>query len=420
MRPLLTFGVLLLMNSCAYAQGISFLSPPGLRSAGSVALKEKKLIFIDMYTTWCGPCKYMDKQVFTNQEVGKYFNRQYVSIKLDAEKGEGVSVAEKYNVHSYPTFLFLTPAGELVLRHEGALEAEDLVSTGKAAVADMHTAKPLSRWDAEYRSGKRDTAFLLAYLQKRKKLGLETGFLVEDFVSAFPAEAFLSKPVKDMVGWNTAPFGKNAYHAVLAWYRADPYNYYLTGSYYALERSLQKGIAAAVQRKDDEFLDNLRAEMHRIYADTAVAGRNFQSKALAYYRSKKDSTGFLYAAKAYVQRFVLPLNQDSLHRKDTERFLSGVQALFNTTDTVSLRHNKRYTDFRKSYRTEADGILADLLGIGSYYCNICRVRPMEPAFLAELRQWLKYSQNLNVRNNPFTAAETKSIKDCLATAGEKL
>ena len=53
------------------------------------ARTESKLIFVDAYTSWCGPCKLMSNKVFTDKKVGKFYNDNFINVKLDVEKGEG-------------------------------------------------------------------------------------------------------------------------------------------------------------------------------------------------------------------------------------------------------------------------------------------------------------------------------------------
>ena len=73
----------------SFAQGVDFKELT-MREALALAKKEKKMVFVDFYTTWCGPCKMMTSEVFMREQVGTYFNRMFVNLKMDAEKGEGV------------------------------------------------------------------------------------------------------------------------------------------------------------------------------------------------------------------------------------------------------------------------------------------------------------------------------------------
>ncbi|GAA4516067.1 thioredoxin family protein [Sphingobacterium thermophilum] len=73
-----------------------------------------KPIFIDFYTVWCAPCLAFSKNVLTDEEVAKYMNKAFLNLKYDAEKGEGISISEKYNISSYPTLLIINHKGEIV------------------------------------------------------------------------------------------------------------------------------------------------------------------------------------------------------------------------------------------------------------------------------------------------------------------
>src|ERR1035437_544252 len=63
------------------------------------AKAENKFIFMDAFTSWCGPCKWMAKNVFTNDTAAKYYNATYINAAFDMEKGEGLKIAEQYDVH---------------------------------------------------------------------------------------------------------------------------------------------------------------------------------------------------------------------------------------------------------------------------------------------------------------------------------
>lgn len=90
--------------------------------------KGAKLVFLDCYTTWCGPCKYMANTVFTTEAAGDYFNENFVNIKIDMEKGEGPALAGKLKIPGYPTFIILSPDGNEIGRVVGSNELEPFIA----------------------------------------------------------------------------------------------------------------------------------------------------------------------------------------------------------------------------------------------------------------------------------------------------
>lgn len=102
---LIIFNVLF-FNNVVLAQGVSF-NKISLKEAVDMAVSTNKIVFVDCATSWCGSCKIMDSEVFTQQAAGDYFDKKFISIKLDMEQGEGVEFAKKYNVNRYPTFILL-------------------------------------------------------------------------------------------------------------------------------------------------------------------------------------------------------------------------------------------------------------------------------------------------------------------------
>ena len=91
--------------------GIPFLKSDW-KEAVAKATKEKKYLFIDAYTVWCNPCKWMDTNVYNSKKAEDYFGEKFISIKMDMEKDEGLFLKDKYKVEAYPTYLFFDPTGK--------------------------------------------------------------------------------------------------------------------------------------------------------------------------------------------------------------------------------------------------------------------------------------------------------------------
>lgn len=146
------------------AQGIEF-EHIGLDEAMAKAEKENKLIFIDFYTEWCGPCKMMSANVFPDPKIGSLYNSEFVCIKLDAEK-EGREAAKKYGVTAYPTLAYLNSKGELVFKKVGAKDIAQVIQYGYSAVESVRNGSSLVDFKAQYESRKTDERFLRNYIEK--------------------------------------------------------------------------------------------------------------------------------------------------------------------------------------------------------------------------------------------------------------
>ncbi len=143
------------------SKGIAFEKDGTLfRQAVQKALSQQKLIFLDCYTSWCGPCKMMAKNVFPLEEVGNFMNPKYVSIKIDMEKGEGPELQKKLQVSAYPTFIIFNSGGQEIGRFVGGCKADEFIEKVKQHSIDNGSAE----MDQRFANGDRDEAFLYEYL----------------------------------------------------------------------------------------------------------------------------------------------------------------------------------------------------------------------------------------------------------------
>lgn len=127
-----------------------------LVKALELAKSEKKLVFIDCYTSWCGPCKIMAKEVLPQKEVGDFLNERFVCVKYDMEEGEGPEIAKRYKVDAYPTFLLLNADGDLINPIVGMTPAGgEFIYKVKLALGEISTVK----MDSLYAAGESNDSF---------------------------------------------------------------------------------------------------------------------------------------------------------------------------------------------------------------------------------------------------------------------
>lgn len=117
-------------DKAAPEEGIRFMESNWAK-AKAEAKKQNKLIFLDAYTTWCGPCRMLKRNTFPDKTAGEFFNKNFVNVALDMESGDGPAVAAMYGVNAYPTLIITDADGKLVTYTKGYIDAKQLVEFGK-------------------------------------------------------------------------------------------------------------------------------------------------------------------------------------------------------------------------------------------------------------------------------------------------
>lgn len=118
-------------NNLTVKKGINFYHG-SYQEALEKASSEKKLVFVYLYADWCGVCKSLKKNTLKDKEVGNFYNDEFISIALNAEKGEGQKIAKSIGLQSYPTLLFLDGGnGRILNRVSGYKTPIQLINLGK-------------------------------------------------------------------------------------------------------------------------------------------------------------------------------------------------------------------------------------------------------------------------------------------------
>ena len=114
----------------ATEQGIRFIEADWSKALAE-AKKQHKLIFLDAYASWCGPCKLLKKKTFPDKAAGDFFNANYINVAIDMEKGDGPSLGEKYVVTAYPTLIITDADGNIVTYTQGYISPKQLIDFGE-------------------------------------------------------------------------------------------------------------------------------------------------------------------------------------------------------------------------------------------------------------------------------------------------
>lgn len=137
-KILLLFITLLLVSftsseKMVYKKGIDFFKGT-YTEALAKAKEENKPVFLDVYASWCGPCKKLKKTTFKDEEVGDYFNKNFICIAIDGETEEGKAILDKYRVRSYPTLIIADYEGNMRTKTTGFVKPHILINFGKRIV----------------------------------------------------------------------------------------------------------------------------------------------------------------------------------------------------------------------------------------------------------------------------------------------
>ncbi len=111
-------------------KGIQFIEADWSKALAE-AKKQNKMIFLDAYASWCGPCKMLKKNTFPNKDAGDFFNKNFINVAIDMEKGDGPSLGEKFRVTAYPTLIIADAEGNILTYTQGYISPKQLIEFGQ-------------------------------------------------------------------------------------------------------------------------------------------------------------------------------------------------------------------------------------------------------------------------------------------------
>jgi thiol-disulfide isomerase/thioredoxin len=275
------------------AQGIEFFH--GTFAEALVKAKtENKLIFMDAFAEWCGPCKRMAATVFVDEKVGKFMNSNFICLKKDMEKDEGPELSRKFDVSAYPTLLFLNAEGKLVQRNVGALPADGFITTARQALGKIDNTKDFEK---AYTEGKREPELIYNYVRALNRAGKPTLKIVNEFLQ----KADMAQPTTLKVIFEGTSQADSKVFDLLIKNRAA-----ITALYSdqqvkdRIEEAIEKTSANAVQFKSPELQAEAKAKMKAHVPEKAEAFA--AASDMAFYKAASDIKGYCKACESALKK----------------------------------------------------------------------------------------------------------------------
>ena len=123
-----------------------------------------KAVLLDFFAEWCEPCKVMDNEVLVDPTLSRFFNSNFISIKIDGESKEGKKLMKDYLVTGFPTYIFINKKGKTVNRISGALEAKQFLQMGRETIDPSNSLDSMRKKFIDDPNSREKTTNLLALL----------------------------------------------------------------------------------------------------------------------------------------------------------------------------------------------------------------------------------------------------------------
>ena len=245
MKKIFILCVSLFITGLTYSQTV-FMENESWNAVKSKAVKENRMIFMDCYNSWCGPCKGLAQNVFPQPKVGEFLNSNFVCCKYDMEKGEGIMLYKKYkdNIPGFPTMLVINPVDEsIVHKVVGYTEPDALIT----ALQDGLDGKTLAVFQKRYEAGERSLELIKDYC-KALDVAYDQGTkekVVRDYIESMPLDSLMNKELLELY----LPYLNDAYSTQYGYVlkNLDKLQYRLKINRYDIETRLQRAMSDAVR-----------------------------------------------------------------------------------------------------------------------------------------------------------------------------
>lgn len=298
-----------MLSFTCFSKGIVFENA-SWKAVLSKAKETGKPIFVDVYTTWCAPCKSMSETIFPREDVGKVFSDHFISYQIDAEKGEGVNIASSYSVRGYPAFLFIRPDGSLFAQRLGTISAPDFINFAKQVLSVYNDGRTIEKVERDYKKNKKDTALLFLYMTFRKVNRMSNAELFDEYLKLLPEQERASDQVANLYRRERYTISVNSFACENLLKNRAALNPKLNNqAEFYLKDFAVRSFKEAAQSSDLALLD--RAIM--VYGEDPPTPLNYLKDYfyMDFYISKSNPKNFIEFARRYYGEYLIHLTPGS-------------------------------------------------------------------------------------------------------------
>lgn len=329
------------------------------KDALTTAKTENKKVFMDFYTDWCGPCKMMSREIFPQKSVGDYMNKNFVCIKVNAEKGDGVALAKRYKINAYPTMVVIDMDEKELGRIVGSQSADELTNKLDQLIDPSKKPETIRK---RYEQGERTPNVVKAYaansidellrsdLSKDEKIKKYDSIvnLVQDYFSKLP-DTDRVKPENMFVytSYTEDPFSPSArfYYTSLNKFK-EPQKSEVDSIMRKRYEQYLCGLMGGERKYDAAHFEQLKKEIHKLGIDK---GKDFLAVyALVEGEAKNDKLTYIRLCERYYKE--LPSDMQgyfmthfSAHFQDVPKDVRDAAAAFVRKHIGELPVNMMYS-----------------------------------------------------------------------------
>jgi thiol-disulfide isomerase/thioredoxin len=275
---------------------------------------QNKPIFVDFFTTWCGPCKMLEQKVYSKPEVIQKMNANFINFKIDAEKGEGPQLATRFQVSAYPFLVWADKNENVLLTDAGYMPVGEFMKSVDNALNQYKEGR-LEDYETQYRAGKRDANFLADFITKRKAMMMDNRDLVEQYLLAISPSEQLSEKTLKLVANNSFTLNGKAIELLQ---NQSAFKKFGISTLDNISTTMLEYFRNALKRKDLDFLERLAT--FNLKLNPVEAGRQNERYRMELYKSTNNTAKYLETAQNLADKYLMNVSKEELNKQNQAHF----------------------------------------------------------------------------------------------------